>query len=295
MTSAAPAGFRFAMAASTHAAQFAAIAYKGELEATVAEVAALGFDGIELAVRDPSLVRAEELVALTARHGLAVPAVSTGQAYGEEGLCLISADAGVRRAALDRLLAHLPLAAELDAVVIVGLIGTASRGGQTVDRATAHLVAALREATAAARDHGVRIAVEPVNRYEVELIRSVDEGLELIESVGAPNLGLLLDTFHMNIEEPSITGSIGACGERIFHFHVADSNRKWPGAGHIDFAAVLAELAATGYGGVVSGEFLPLPDAATAAKRFLEHMASLTTSTTPEGDRLGTVAERRAT
>ncbi len=82
-------------------------------------------------------------------------------------------------------------------------------------------------------------------------------------------LGLLLDTYHMNIEEPSIETSIRAAGPRIYHFHVADSNRWPPGGGHLDFAAILRALAATGYGGFVSGEFLPAPDAATAAQRGL--------------------------
>ena len=63
--------------------------------------------------------------------------------------------------------------------------------------------------------------------------------MELIERVGAPNLGLLLDTFHMNIEEPFIEDSIRQAGDCIFHFHVADSNRWHPGAGHLDFASCL--------------------------------------------------------
>lgn len=264
-----------AIAASTHPAQFEAIAYKGELEATVAEIAALGFDGVELAIRDPALVRADELVAMIGHHGLAVPAISTGQAYAEEGLCLTSASAEVRRAARDRLISHVPLAARFDAVVIVGLIGISTLDGQTLEQATEHLVEGLREACADAQGHGVRLALEPCNRYESALIRTVHEALAVVDRVGAQNLGLLLDTFHMNIEEPSITESIHDCGARIFHFHVADSNRWHPGAGHLDFPAILDELRATGYEGFVSGEFLPLPDARTAGERFRTHMASL--------------------
>jgi 5-keto-L-gluconate epimerase len=264
-----------AIAASTHPAQFEAIAYKGELEATVAEIAALGFDGVELAIRDPALVRADELVAMIGRHGLAVPAISTGQAYAEEGLCLTSASAEVRSAARDRLISHFPLAARFDAVVIVGLIGTSTLDGQSLEQATAHLVEGLREACADARGHGVRLALEPCNRYETALVRTVEAALAVVERVDAQNLGLLLDTFHMNIEEPSITDSIRECGARIFHFHVADSNRWHPGAGHLDFLAILDELRATGYGGFVSGEFLPLPDARTAGERFRAHMAAL--------------------
>jgi len=86
---------------------------------------------------------------------------------------------------------------------------------------------------------------------------------------------LLLDTFHMNIEEPQIEASIRLCADRIFHFHVADSNRWSPGMGHLDFQSILQALHATGYQGWVSGEFLPLPDAQTAARRSATHLRQL--------------------
>ena len=128
---------------------------------------------------------------------------------------------------------------------------------------------------AAAAQAGVRYALEPLNRYETDLIHTVADGLALIERVGAPNFGLLLDTFHMNIEEPSIDESIREAGSRIFHFHVADSNRWHPGAGHLDFAAILDTLFATGYRGFVSGEFLPIPDAETAARQGIAYLGNL--------------------
>ena len=121
-----------------------------------------------------------------------------------------------------------------------------------------YLVEAIRTCAAAAAGTGVRFALEPINRYETDLIHTVAEGLELVERVGADNFGLLLDTFHMNIEEPVIEDSIRTCGDRIFHFHVADSNRWYPGAGHLDFRSILETLADTGYDGYVSGEFMPL-------------------------------------
>ncbi len=122
---------------------------------------------------------------------------------------------------------------------------------------------------------GVRLALEPINRYETTLINTVDEGLDLIDRVGADNFGLLLDTFHMNIEEPSIEESIRRAGDRVFHFHVADSNRWYPGAGHLNFRSILSALAEIGYEGFVSGEFLPRPDAETAAREAIVFLRGL--------------------
>jgi sugar phosphate isomerase/epimerase len=133
----------------------------------------------------------------------------------------------------------------------------------------------LQQCCAAAQPRGVRLALEPICRYETTLVNNVVQGLELIERVDADNFGLLLDTFHMNIEEPVIEESIRACGERIFHFHVADSNRWYPGAGHLDFTSILNTLFDTGYQGFVSGEFMPLPEADTAARRNIAYLRQL--------------------
>jgi sugar phosphate isomerase/epimerase len=97
------------------------------------------------------------------------------------------------------------------------------------------------------------------------VVNTVTEGLELLTEVDAANLGMLLDTFHMNIEEPALEASIRRASERMFHVHVADSNRWHPGAGHIDFKRVVDVLQKIRYAGFISAEILPLPDADTAA------------------------------
>ena len=137
---------------------------------------------------------------------------------------------------------------------------------------------ALQECSQAAKPLGVRLALEPINRYETTLVNSVAQGMALIDQVGADNFGLLLDTFHMNIEEPDILQSISTCGDRIFHFHVADSNRWYPGAGHLDFSGILSRLQSTGYDGFVSGEFMPLPDPLTAARENIARLRAILSS-----------------
>lgn len=260
---------------STHAAAFQAVAFKGDFEANVAKIASWGYDGVELAVRDPAMVNAGRLERVVAESGLVVPAIGTGQAWGEEGLSFTSGDPAVREAAIERIKSHVPLAAHLGAIVILGLIRGITPEGQTHEQSMEFLVEAIQQCAWAAEGTGVRFALEPMNRYETDLIHTVADGLELIERVGKDNFGLLLDTFHMNIEEADIEHSIQMCGDRIFHFHVADSNRWYPGAGHLDFGAILDVLATTGYEGFVSGEFMPLPDADTAAKRAATFLRTL--------------------
>jgi sugar phosphate isomerase/epimerase len=260
---------------STHAAQFQAVAFKGDFEANAGRIASYGYTGVELAIRDPRMVDADALEAVVASHRLDVPAIGTGQAWGEERLSFTSDDPTVRGAAVARVKSHVPLAHRLGAVIILGLIRGITPTGQSHAQSMAYLVEALRECAAAAAREGVRFALEPLNRYETDLIHTVEEGLDLIQRVGAENFGLLLDTFHMNIEEASIEASMRAAGERIFHFHVADSNRWHPGAGHLDFGSILGVLRDTGYAGYVSGEFMPMPDADTGARRAIQHLRSV--------------------
>jgi sugar phosphate isomerase/epimerase len=286
---------------STHRAQFQAVAFKGDLEANVAKIAGWGYDGVELAIRDPGLVDAGDLLRIVSDHGLEIPAIGTGQAWGEEGLSFTDPDPAVRAAAIDRVKSHVPLAARLGAacgersrtVIIIGLLRGIVKPGVTHGQAMEWTVEALQACCAAAStastasaagaaQSAVRIALEPINRYETTLINNVDQGLELVERVGADNMGLLLDTFHMNIEDAVIEDSIRACGDRIFHFHVADSNRWYPGAGHLDFGSILDALFATGYQGFVSGEFMPLPDADTGAERGIGYLRQIA-GATPAG------------
>jgi 5-keto-L-gluconate epimerase len=260
---------------SVQPALFEAVAFKGNLDRNLAKIAGCGYDGVELAIRDPRAVDAEALAARVAAHRLAVPAIGTGQAWGEERLSYSDPDPAVRRAAIERTQAHFPLARRLDALIIIGLLRGQVRPGVSQTQALDWTVAALAECCAEAGRSGVRLALEPINRYETTLVNTVAQGLALIDRVGADNLGLLFDTFHANIEEPSIAESLIAAGDRLFHIHVADSNRWHPGAGHLDFGRILGALPRIGYVGFVSGEFMPRPDADTAAQRAIAHLRSL--------------------
>lgn len=266
---------QLSMVLSTHAAKFQAVAYKGDFEQNVVKIASYGYDGVEPAVRDPGLVDHDRLIAAVSKHGLTIPAIGTGQAWGEEHLSFTDPDAKVRQQAVERIASHVPLAKKAGAVIIIGLVRGIVQDGVSESQALEWMFDSFKTCVEIAGEEGVRIAFEPLNRYETQLLNTAKEGLELIDRVGADNLGLLLDTFHMNIEESSIEESIKTCGDRIFHFHVADSNRWYPGAGHLDFRGILEALYSTGYSGFVSGEFLAVPDADVAAQKALHYLRGL--------------------
>lgn len=111
------------------------------------------------------------------------------------------------------------------------------------------------------------IALEALNRYETHLLRTLDDADQLRRLIDSPNVRLMADVFHMNIEEDSIADSLRAHAEHIAHVHLADSQRREPGSGHLDFAAVFEALADNDYTGPLAMEFLPATEAAIRSGR----------------------------
>ncbi len=109
--------------------------------------------------------------------------------------------------------------------------------------------------------------MELLNRYEAHLLNTVDDGLRFCREVNAPNVGLLLDAYHMNIEEKNLADAIQRAGDKLFLFHAADSNRQAIGRGHTDFRAIANALRAIDYRGDIVFECTaPGPDPFTAIK-----------------------------
>ncbi|MGA3352589.1 MAG: sugar phosphate isomerase/epimerase family protein [Acidimicrobiales bacterium] len=255
-------------AVSPAQATFAPLLFSGRLEEAVHTARELGLSCIELSVRDPAMFAAVDVQALVGSAGLVVSAVATGQACLVDGLCLAAADDATRVSAVERFSAQIRLAAELDAVVILGGVrGRLGALGAEGERRRAAAVDAIRLCADVAVAAGVEVMLEPINRYETDFVRTAEEGLQLIEEVGSPALRLLLDCFHMNIEERDFATTIRRVGDRLGYVHLADSNREAPGQGHINFGEVFQALDDTGYSGPLVAEVLPLPDDLTAARR----------------------------
>ncbi len=106
-----------------------------------------------------------------------------------------------------------------------------------------------------AGEHGVRLAIEPLNRFETDMINTAAHGLEMIEAVGAANLGLHLDTFHMHLEEKDSAAAIRLAGRRRFHFHACENDRGVPGTGQVHWQAITQALKQVDYRGAVVIEF----------------------------------------
>jgi sugar phosphate isomerase/epimerase len=118
----------------------------------------------------------------------------------------------------------------------------------------------------------VTLILEPVNRYEINFINSLGDAAALVTGLPRSGMGLMPDVFHMNIEDASISGSLVEHGSLVKYIHFADSNRRAPGQGHLDFDDILGALSRIGFDGWASVEILPVPDADTAAKQAADFL-----------------------
>jgi len=239
------------------------------LEANLVKASQSGYDGVELAITDSSRIDIAEVKRLLSRYNLAMPAITTGQAYAVEGLSLTSSNKEIRRKTIWRIKEHIRLARELGAVVIIGLI----RGKRGDEDARGFLIETLT--TCASFDNRVRLVLEPLNRYEAGLINTVEEALEIVRQIGMKNMGILFDTFHANIEEISMGESIQKASDRLFHVHIADSNRWVPGYGHLDFKEISRALSKIEYQGFGSLEALPKPGLENCLQESAEYIKTL--------------------
>lgn len=227
----------------------------------LARTRALGFDFIELLVPEPEDgLDAAELRRICDGEGLDI--VLAARVNLQRSVA--SDDAAARQGGLDYLKYCIEAADRLGAQIIGGpLYGEplvfAGRpphpwGDDQITARAARTIEGLARVAPLAASAGKVLALEPLNRFETDIANTTAQAIELVDSVGSPGLGIVLDTFHMNIEERSIPDAIRAAGPRLVHFQANENHRGFPGTGNMDWTAIMRALAQIGYGGPVSLE-----------------------------------------
>ena len=249
--------------------------YEGDFVTGIKKAKELGYDGVELHIADPAGIDVPALKEALAEAGMSMTAVGTGRAYVNEGLSLTDTEEAGRKAAVKRMENFLVMAGSLGARVIVGCMRGNIASEAELSGTLKRLRTSMEYLDAFAGEQGTRLVFEPINRYENNFLCSAAEIAAFISENELKHTGILLDTFHMNIEEADLYTSIRENAGKIEYVHIADSNRQYPGCGHLDFAKIVKTLDETGYHGVLSAECLPLPSKEAAAAGWLKNIKSL--------------------
>lgn len=252
---------------------FAPLLYAGDLIAGFSAAAEAGFPAVEMSLKSELDIDLVEVAHLLEVNHLIVSALATGRMYIEDSLCLADTDPKIQKKVIERLKQIITLAKRFNSAVIIGgirgrLVGT--RKEQSRQRETA--IESLQDCIQFADQFKIQVLIEPINRYETNFINTSIEGISFLDDIGRSSPKLLLDTYHMNIEEADLCATIRNCADRLGYVHVADSNRLAPGQGHIDFKGIFSTLLDIGYAGFVSAEILPVPDNHTAMRLAGEYL-----------------------
>ena len=241
--------------------------FTGSDDRLLRKIADLGFDFVEIPVEDPAAIDGSAIASQLREYGL--QAVVCAAVGGDRDLS--SADPAKVEAATDYLQACIAFASQWESPLLVGplyapvgkaRLDTESERQAEWQRSGENLG---RVAQVAARA-GIRLGIEPLNRFETDMVNTTADALRLVADIGHDNVGVSLDNFHMNIEEVNFRQAVEAAGDRLFHVQVSDSHRGVPGDGGSDWIGLREGLRQIGYDGRVSIEsFTPESSGLAAA------------------------------
>jgi sugar phosphate isomerase/epimerase len=248
--------------------------YHGDLAGAIASAARLGYDAVEIFPPEAKAIDVEAVQRMTGDAGLPVAAGGTGAGFVVHKLTLIDAEAAARGRAVEFVKGIIDVAGALGATAIIGSM-QGRHGDVDREEALGRLAESLDLLGTHAKQYGVPLLYEPLNRYETNVFNRQGEAADWVRGRGIGNVNILCDLFHMNIEEADVAGALRAVGDLLGHVHFVDSNRSAAGMGHMDFAPIVEALNESHYAGYVSAECFPIPDADAAARRSIETYQTL--------------------
>ena len=271
---------KFGIVISVSKTKFGPVVFKENLNENISKAASMGYDGVELAIRKPEALRLKEIDKLILKYNLKVLAIGTGQIYGEEGLNFSDPIREIRDTTVERTKKIIDIAGHFGASVIIGLIRGNIKDMKNYSFGLAiaeeRIANCLEKLIQYSESRAINFLIEPINRYEVNIFNRLDEVYSFLnkfkDRLDLERIGILADTFHMNIEEPNIAESFNKYSSMIKHVHFADSNRWPPGYGHIDFGKIMEVLTDINYSSFISFEMLPMPDPDRAAKEAIKNI-----------------------
>jgi sugar phosphate isomerase/epimerase len=234
------------------------------IETTITRLGRSGYDGIEIS-GEPAVYDAGDVKRTLDANGVECWGSVTLMTGGRD---MVHEDSYVRQASVHYVKDCLSLVASLGGKILTVVPSTV---GKVTPMASPEeewrwCVDGLKECQAHAEEVGVRIGVEPLNRFETYFINRADQAVQMAKDVGG-NCGVSLDIFHMNIEEADWRQAIRDTGDYLVDFHVADNNRMPPGQGAIDWDALVQELAGIGYEEYLTVEFVVPVDRTPLSQR----------------------------
>jgi len=223
-----------------------------ECARAIARTAEVGFDLIEIAALDPRSIDVDFTRAQLEKNGIGATASLGLDAETD----ISSGDPEKARRGHARLEEAISMARDIGATHVCGILHSAFQkyAVPTTARGVAQSVEVLQRVAETAAKSNITLGLEVVNRYESNVLNTASQAVEMCRRIGAPNVKVHLDVYHMNIEESDIQQAILATGPHLGYFHTGDSHRGYMGSGSIDLAGAFRALIKSGYRGPITFE-----------------------------------------
>ncbi|MFH7836503.1 MAG: sugar phosphate isomerase/epimerase family protein, partial [Candidatus Aenigmatarchaeota archaeon] len=206
---------------------------------------------------------------------LKVVCIASGFLNIHYGLSISHPNEFIRKLAIEKLKECINFASKIDAeYVSIGLI----RGkiiDPLIENGRRNIIKSLIECGKCAQEFNISLLIEPENRYETSYIHTVKEGMKILEEIGMNNFGLMIDTYHMNIEESNIEKAVKDASRKLLHVHLADNNRLAPGMGYFDFKSFIKYLKEVNYDSFLGIEVDPLPSLDIAIRESIKFIKNI--------------------
>lgn len=253
----------------------AVTAFQGSLSYTFRRLGELGYDGVELMTLNPLDLNWDIVKREAEKNKLDIVMVCTGEIFGQEKLSFMDKNPEIRLYARSRVKEIIDFASYLGANINIGRVRGQYCKELPREVSYGYAIDAFKDISEYAGKKEVKIALESVTIMQTNFINTIEEAVKAVEDVDNEYFRIMMDVFHLNIEERDMFEAIKKYSEYNIHVHLADNNRRYPGHCGLDFEKILRTFKENGYDGAFCTEIFQLPDQETAAIKSIEHLAAI--------------------
>lgn len=250
-------------------------AFQGCTSYTFGRLGELGYDGVELMTLNPRLINWDIIKREAEKNKLDIVMVCTGEVYGQEKLSFMDKNPEIRAYAKSRVKEIIDFASYLGAFINIGRVRGQYCEELPKEVSYGYAIDAFKDISEYAGKKGVKIALESVTIMQTNFINTVEEAVKVVNDVDNEYFRVMMDIFHLNIEEKDMLDTIKKYSKYNIHIHLADNNRRYPGHCGLDFEKILRTFKETGYNGAFCTEIFQIPDQETAAINSIKYLRTI--------------------
>lgn len=247
-------------------------AFQGKLDYTFGTLGELGYDGVELMTLNPMQLKWDEVKKEADKNNLEVALVCTGEIFGQLNLSFIDKKPEVRKEAIKRVKEIIDFAGYLGGIINIGRVRGQYRDDVPKEISYGYAIDAFKDISEYAGNKNVKIALESVTLMQTNFINTIEDAVNVVKDVDNEYFKIMMDIFHMNIEEKDMFEVINKYSDYNIHVHLADNNRRYPGHCGLDFSKIIQAFADVGYNGALCTEIFQIPDQETAARESIKYL-----------------------